>query len=145
MSGNGKEAYYVAVAALLPVLLLAYAFTLKVAPALKRLNDSSKALLKVKYHPPHIEAGLTTIGVVAPLVALVAGVGGETAAMWALYTGSPTQSQAQWTVFACVALPCAFALHALVIGGAAGAEWLASRGQAQETSPQDEAPVRAKP
>ena len=100
---HGTKEYYLATATIIPVLLIAYLFSMKSLEALKQLVQNGTSIYMV------------IIGSIAPTVAIVAALAGELASLLALFSGAPTGTNALWSVVGVVVFPVVGVVHLIIL------------------------------
>ncbi|MFF7990329.1 hypothetical protein ACFZDG_11125 [Kitasatospora xanthocidica] len=103
---HGEKDYYLATATVIPLLLIAYLFSMDAPGAAQRLNDMPHGRLK---------AFLSITGLLAPALALVGAIGGGAACLLALYSGRPTGTHSWWSIFGLVSLLVAGFIHLVIV------------------------------
>src|SRR5690348_16564412 len=107
---NGTPAFYSAVASLIPLILITYAFTLRVLPAITKMlkaNENRRVVTS------QVEPFIWLLVFIAPPAALVVWIAGEVASLNALYTGHPSRTNANWAINSLVVLAVAIVAHFL--------------------------------
>ncbi|WP_405817301.1 hypothetical protein OG241_22520 [Streptomyces sp. NBC_01390] len=125
VSENGTVEYYLATAGVIPLLLIAYLFSMKAIDALQMMVDKHKANTHLWW--------VILFGALAPLITLGAAIGGEIACLRALFTGSPSNTNACWSIAGLIVMPFAGIIHVIIlacIGPSNG-----NNGQAKNTTP----------
>lgn len=100
---HGAPEYYLAVATLIPFLLISYLFSMRVLEALKKLIKGDVGIM------------LTILGVSLPLIAIVAALFGETYSLIALFTGDPESLNTGFSLAGLIVFPVVGVLHLVIV------------------------------
>ncbi|WP_149038648.1 hypothetical protein [Kitasatospora sp. MBT63] len=103
---NGTEAYYLATATVIPLLLVAYLFSMDALGTLRELAG---------FPDNKFKAYLVALGRIAPFAALFGALSGGTACLLALYSGKPTPTNALWSIIGLMCLLVAGFVHLLLV------------------------------
>jgi hypothetical protein len=124
-----------ATATIIPVVVLAYVFTLRLFSASWEVTKARAELLPVF---TTLDGIVLMIIVIAPVASVVAGLFGEGVSLSALYTGHPTPSDARWTVTTLIVMGIAIPIHIFALGVTRYYRWILQR--RDEARDQDDRP-----
>jgi hypothetical protein len=102
---HGAPEYYLAVATVIPVLLIAYLFSMNSLDAIKKLIKDDAGIM------------LIIAGVVLPLLAISAAILGEVQSLRALFGRDPSSANAWCSSAGLVAFPVVGVLHLIILEG----------------------------
>jgi hypothetical protein len=109
---NGTLDFYSTTATVIPVLILAYIFSFRIFGSLKKLYEAVQSGVKHGILLEH--SGIMTLVIfVTPIAGITMSISGEIACLNALYTGHPTNTDAQWAIISLYAIGAAFGAQIL--------------------------------
>jgi hypothetical protein len=105
---NGRADYYLAVATVIPLLLIAYFFNVDIPGTIARITGKQP-------NRAHAWFYRITLELFAPVAAIVGSILGETACLMALYSGEPTASNSDQSVAGLILLAFAGFIHLIIL------------------------------
>ncbi|MEU4497636.1 hypothetical protein AB0F96_30435 [Streptomyces sp. NPDC023998] len=105
---HGSLEFYLATATVLPVLLIAYLFSMKVLTAIQELVQNNATVYMIVF------------GSIGPFVAICAAIAGEVASLLALFSGAPTATNALYSNIGLIAFPVVGFIHLIILAFSEG-------------------------